>query len=294
MNMPLSSPAVIDQLTEAKEHQGWQASLNLEFTGIKSGTTCKTILKKNYHYGPLRIQRPFYPDQDVAHVYMLHPPGGVVGGDQLDIQILAHNNAHLLVTTPGSGKFYLSAGDWANYSQRLQIKPGSTLEWFPQENILFSGARVNSIISIELEDDAQFIGWDINCFGRPASCERFDHGAFTSRLELYHNQTLLLIENQYINNSAQLEASAGLRHYPVQACMIAYPCDTSHYEAIQKILSQQDIVGEIAATLMDNILIIRSLSHSSEQIKLQFIKLWACLRPLMLRRFAVAPRIWST
>ncbi len=78
-------------------HQEWQASLDLAFT-VKNK---KTILSKNLHFGPLMVQKPFYPELvKVCHVYLLHPPGGVVHGDQLKININIDSSAHALITTP--------------------------------------------------------------------------------------------------------------------------------------------------------------------------------------------------
>ncbi len=57
------------------ENTGWKANLSLEF----KATALRTVISKREHKGPLAIQRPFYPEDDVCHVYLLHPPGGVVG-----------------------------------------------------------------------------------------------------------------------------------------------------------------------------------------------------------------------
>lgn len=59
--------------------KGWKAQLELEFA--KQGE--KTLLVKRRQFGPLTVQRPFYPEGDVCHVYLLYPPGGIVGGGSL-------------------------------------------------------------------------------------------------------------------------------------------------------------------------------------------------------------------
>src|SRR3954471_15398906 len=85
---------------------GWEASLDLEFA--TQGT--RTFLARRASVGPLVVQRPFYPEGDVCHVYVVHPPGGVVGGDRLDLNIRARSGAHALITTPAATKFYRSDG----------------------------------------------------------------------------------------------------------------------------------------------------------------------------------------
>lgn len=113
--------------------KGWLADIALRYE-LKRGKTCLT---EKRHLGPLMVQRPFYPEQGVAHTYLLHPPGGVVGGDTLSININVQPYAHALLTTPGATKFYRSAGGTASQTQTLTVAQEGFLEWLPQENIFF-------------------------------------------------------------------------------------------------------------------------------------------------------------
>jgi len=204
------------------------------------------------------------------------------------------NSAQALCTTPGSGKFYLSAGREAHLEQHLHVTRGSSLEWLPQENILFAGARLQAATCIELEDDAVFIGWDFTCLGRPASGERFEHGTLESRLTFYHNGELLLVENQRVLGEPQLSAAAGLRGQPVQGVLLAFPCTAAHLEAVRETLAQQPASPWIAATLIGQLLVVRALGDDSETLKQALMTVWQTLRPRLLERPAVVPRIWAT
>lgn len=284
------NPASAQQEDILADASGWQAKLEVSFTKTDS----RTLIKRIQHIGPLRVQRPFYPEGSLAHVYILHPPGGVVGGDQLHIILDVTDKAQVLCTTPGAGKFYLSAGECALLEQNLRIKTGASLEWLPQENILFSGARLRVRTRIELEDDATFIGWDISCLGRPCRQERFEHGTFDSRLEFYHNQKLLLVENQRVFDKQTLNASAGLRGQPLQATLLAFPCSEGHLELVRVKLIEQGASKFSGTTLIDGLLVVRALGISSEILKQQLIEIWQILRPELLDRTAVLPRIWAT
>ena len=60
-------------------HPGWEAELALRFV-IRDG---RTVLGERRHRGPLQVQRVFYPEgTDLCHLYVLHPPGGLVAGPQ--------------------------------------------------------------------------------------------------------------------------------------------------------------------------------------------------------------------
>ena len=270
--------------------QGWQARLALGFERGPLGT----VLKHTRHQGPLRVQRPFYPEDGLPHVYLLHPPGGVAGSDCLDIGIKMSPKSRALLTSPGSTKFYRSAGATARVRQTLIVEEGGSLEWFPQESIIFPGARLNALTRIELAADACFIGWDITCLGRPCNDEAFDHGQLYSRLALYRDQQPLLVECQRVADQAALNAATGLRGHPMQALFIATPCEESHLALVRETLAANPADFPIAATLVDGLLIVRALGHQTEAIQQQFLPLWQALRPHLLGRPAVAPRIWAT
>src|SRR5205085_6360717 len=87
---------------------GWQAELRLRFNCDAPGPLRpgRTRLVERQHRGPLVVQRPFYPEGDPCHVYLVHPPGGVVGGDALRIDATVDPGAHALITTPAATKFY--------------------------------------------------------------------------------------------------------------------------------------------------------------------------------------------
>ena len=127
---------------------GWSAELDLGFEVVAG----KSALVRNRHRGPLAVQRAFYPESnDLAHVYLLHPPGGIVAGDQLTVRVHVAPGARALVTTPAATKFYRSEGRVAEQTQLLRVSEGASLEWLPQETIVFGSAQVSTKTRVELE-----------------------------------------------------------------------------------------------------------------------------------------------
>jgi len=277
-------------VVEQKTSQGWPAKLDIIF----SKRQLKTIIASLKHFGPLRVQRPFYPELDVCHVYLLHPPGGVVGGDTLDISVTTKENSHALLTTPGSAKFYRSAGDHARVNQDFTIHNKTRLEWFPQENILFPGAKVKIKTTIRLEVDAEFIGWEINCLGRPANNERFDSGELDAVLKLYRGEQLLLCERQRVNHQRHLSALAGLRDYPMNALFLCTSCTEMHLSLVREAIDKLAPEFPVGVTLIDDVLVLRLLGYQTEPMQKIMIAAWKVLRPQILKKDAVLPRIWST
>jgi urease accessory protein len=179
-----------------KTYKGWQASLALQFCH----TPEKTLLHSARHVGPLTVQRPFYPEDETCHLYLLHPPGGIVGGDELDISVHLQANSHVLITMPGASKFYRSSGPKARLVQRFQLDENAMLEWLPQDTIVFPGANAALKSVFHLHATSTLLAWELYCLGRPVMQETFSHGTLESRLEVWRDGEPLLIERQHLTD----------------------------------------------------------------------------------------------
>ena len=272
---------------------GWQARLALGF----QRRAARTLLGHCAHQGPLQVQRPFYPEGDsVCHVALLHPPGGVVGGDELAIVATLDSGAHALITTPAAGKFYRSAGPIARQLQTLTAAPGATLEWLPQENIVYAGARVHTVTQVELQGDARFIGWEILCLGRPAAHETFVAGEYRQALELWRDgEPLYLEQGRYAGGAAVLDARWGLQGQPVVATLLASGAPSYPVSELRAAVDTAVQGGEwMTVSPLNGVLICRYLGPSALRARRLFIMAWSLLRPTMLNRPACPSRFWNT
>jgi urease accessory protein len=137
------------------------------------------------HVGPLRVLKTLYPEgARIAHQVIVHPPGGIVGGDRLEIALDLQPHAHTLVTTPGATRFYRSAGDVGAQQVSAAVAAGARLEWLPLETIAHSGCLAENHARFDLAPGAEMIGWDLLALGLPAAGEAFAAGRFTQHLEL--------------------------------------------------------------------------------------------------------------
>lgn len=157
----------------------WRGRLELRYR--REGERC---VAHDRHEGPLRVLQALYPEgPDVCHHVLVHPPGGIVGGDELDIDVQLEAGTHALITTPGATRFYRSAGAVGAQRAQLRVAGGARLEWLPLEAIAYRGCRAHNAVRFELAADAAMIGWDLLALGLPAAGEAFDAGWFEQRLE---------------------------------------------------------------------------------------------------------------
>ncbi|MEJ8840213.1 urease accessory protein UreD [Ramlibacter sp. AN1133] len=158
----------------------WHARLQLDYTRQGERSVARFV-----HDGPLRILQSIYPEGDtVCHNVLVHPPGGLVGGDTLQVDVTAAAGAHGLVTTPGASRFYRSEGEPAVQDVRLRLAEGARLEWLPLEALYYSGCRAENRLRMELAPGAQLLGWDVAALGLPQAGQPFVRGSVLQHLEL--------------------------------------------------------------------------------------------------------------
>jgi urease accessory protein len=270
---------------------GWLAQLELEIACRKG----KSIVSRSRQQGPLTIQKPFYPEEenDICHLYVLHPPAGIVGGDTLELDVTACNRGSVLLTTPGATKFYRSNSSCARQHQHFSIAEGSSLEWLPQETIYYPDAHAQVKTSVDLEDNGSFIGWDIHCLGLPVNNLNLGNGQVETSLSVRRNNRPLLLEKLRITPQKHHLQAAFLRDEPVFGSFIATGGNESLLEHVRETL-KLDTGGLWGATLVEDLIITRYLGPSVNEARKLFILVWQLLRPAILGRESRKPRIWAT
>lgn len=289
MNAPLVFPA--DHLVAPPRQQGWQAALSLAYA--RRGE--RSVLVRRSHVGPLVVQRPLYPEGDaVCHTVLVHPPAGIAGGDRLQVTVQVDDGAHALLTTPGAGKWYRSAGAAGALVQRIAVAAGGVCEWLPQESIVYDGALGELATEVRLQGDACFIGSEMLCFGRTAAGERFGRGEMAMRIRIERDGRPQWLERGVLRGGdALLGAAVGLQGQPVSGSFIvASPrCDADLLAAWRDIVPA---AGEGGVTLLPGLLVARWLGPACEPGREWFARLWASVRPAVAGRAAETPRIWNT
>ncbi|VXB31232.1 urease accessory protein UreD [Massilia sp. 9I] len=274
-------------LPASSTESGWHASLRLGFA-CDAGTT---RLAQRRHAGPLRVQKPLYPEgPGVCHAVLVHPPGGVAGGDVLDIGVELGPDARALLTAPGAAKWYRANGRPARQQVRLLAAGGASVEWLPQETILYDGADVTLEHEVELEDGATYIGSEILCFGRAAAGERFVRGALRQRTRIRQGGRLVWHEQGRLDGGDALASPLGLggRHVCATLLAVGPPAPPALLAGLRS--------GDAALGLsqLKSVFVARYLCDDSEAARHALARVWQALRPHLLGLEARPPRIWNT
>lgn len=270
----------------------WSAMLELRF----DHDAHRTALVHRRHAGPLQVQKALYPEgPDICHVTVLHPPGGIAGGDQLDISAGARGRSHAVLTTPGATKWYRSIAGRAAQRLAFTLEDAATLEWLPRENILFDASDVSLGMDLELSADARFLGWEILCFGRTASGETWRHGALRVTTRVRRAGRLVWAEHADVDAGGGFAASpVGLAGCSVSATLLAAGFDAQPdlLHACRALVTPGDL-SRSGLTWASGVLVARYLGYSSEDAFAWFTALWSLLRPGLLGCAALRPRLWA-
>lgn len=274
----------------------WHAQLDLDY----SRQADRSVLHHR-HTGPLRILQSLYPEGDrICHNVMVHPPGGLVGGDTLDIHVRVGEGAHGLLTTPGATRFYRSEGQPALQNVSVQLAAGARLEWLPLEAICYSACLAENRLRMSLEPGAELLGWDVTALGLPAAGKPFEQGSFCQHIEVPG----VWLERAHIKASDTLlmESPLGMAGHRCIATLFfvtGSKLDRQRrqhaLDSARAIIESHGLCATAGATSPDpKLVVLRVLAPVVEPAMLLLRQVWQTWRAEMWQIDASSPRIWAT
>ncbi len=274
----------------------WSAQLKLDYR--RSSERCVVF---DRHSGPLRVLASLYPEApSVCHNVLVHPPGGLVGGDTLQIDLTLSDQSHALVTTPGATRFYRSDGEVASQALTAQLAGGARLEWLPQETLVRRGAIAENRMKFELAPGAEMIGWDVLALGLPASGETFDSGSVTQTIELnrvwLEHGVIAGTDRRLLDSPLAL---AGQRALGVMWFAAGTALTPDRRDALLDAARQTSAAHALqaktgATSPHGQVLLLRALAPRVEPLMHLFSSVWAAWRIGAWGLPACPPRVWRT
>ena len=273
----------------------WHAQLQLDYL-LEHGKT----LARHEHNGPLRILQSLYPEGDsICHNVLVHPPGGLVGGDTLDVRITLGRGTRALLTTPGATRFYRSDGEPARQSVRASLADGAQLEWLPLEALAYSGCIADNHACFDLQPGAEMMGWDVTALGLPLAGQPFATGSFTQHLELPG----VWLERARMDATDRLlmDCPLGLAGHRCLATLffaagadIKRPRRDAALDAARELLGTHVLHGSAGATAPNaRLVVVRVLAPVVEPAMQLLRQVWAAWRAQLWGNTAPSPRIWA-
>jgi urease accessory protein len=273
----------------------WPAELHLRF----ARRNLRTVLVENRHSGPLLVQKTLYPEGgQVCHAVIVHPPGGIAGGDELTIKIDLETNSNVVVMTPAAAKWYKAPHQQCSQQTTIRVAKGSTLDWLPQENIFFNATRARSTFTLQIEPGASAIGWEIGLLGRQESGEKWGEGSlrFVTSIERTDGEPLWVERLRLDASSSLRESGQGLSGFNAFGTLwaVGAACRAPVAEELAADLPFESELRAGVTTLPEGILLVRALGHDVEQLRQIMMDCWLWLRPLVHGLPSQPLRLWAT
>jgi urease accessory protein len=273
----------------------WRAELKLDYTRESERSVARYL-----HQGPLRILQSLYPEGDqICHNVLVHPPGGLVGGDILDIQITVAEGAHGLISTPSATRFYKSGGQAALQQVLATLAPGARLEWLPLEAIAYNDCEATNRAVFNLAPSAELITWDVTALGLPSSNMAFTQGHFQQHIEI--SGVWLERGNIRGDDTRWLNSPLGLAGDKCIASLVFAAGSTIEaHRATQALEAARDVIETHPLRLQAGItcahpqvIVLRVMSPLVEPTMDLLKKVWAVWRHTLWNLPSTPPRIWS-
>jgi urease accessory protein len=276
-------------------HEEWRADLALRFAR-RGG---RTVLVERRQKGPLTVQKALYPEgPDICHVVIIHPPGGIAGGDKLSIGIEVEKSSCAAISTPAATKWYKAAGRSSRQEVVIRLGESSTLDWLPQENLFFNASCAQLVFKLEVAPTASAIGWDMALLGRQAAGEKWDAGSIRSSTEILRpDGTPLWIEQAFLEGiDPLLESPQGMAGYKALGTLwaIGRGCTSVVSTELNSHLPFEAALRAGATALPNGVLLLRCLAAEIEPLRQLMIDCWMRLRPLILGFASHRLRLWAT
>ncbi len=290
---------IIGSMTQTISPTSWQASLRLRF--VREGA--RTLARERIHSGPLRLLKTHYPEGDgVAHAVIVHPPAGIVSGDQLEIAVAVESAAHAVITTPGAQKWYrahdLPEATPARAHTHLRIAEGATLEWLPMESMIYDGCVGEQQLNFAIARGGKLLAWEMQQWGRSARGETFTRGTFSQRIAVTLGEDLAWTETMHLSGGgALLTSPTGLAGMPCVGTIIVVGV-TDVVGCLEK--ARACCEGSALATTSGATspfasgIVIKAVASEMETLRTLFVQLREIVRPFLCARDAVGLRVWAT
>jgi urease accessory protein len=281
----------------------WHGTCNLQFFEGSRGSQ---------HQGgctsPLKLMRAERGENGRCELPLLHTAGGLVGGDQLSVNLDLKPSSRCLLTSVAAQKVYGSVGRsqlhpqgaWARQQVAAELDAGADLEWLPQELVLYANALFEQNLSVILPKNGSFLSAEIVRLGRTAANETLGHGCWRSGIQIQRQTSKgtcwELVDRLEISDEA-LKSVHGLNQQPVFGTLVwaaPFPLQTDLINTLLEDVRQDrnELEGTMHCGVLPQGLIARYSGHSSRDARFWFSRIWARTRQARDLAPPQIPRVW--
>jgi urease accessory protein len=217
----------------------------------------------------------------------LNTSGGLTGGDQLSYQLDLGPDTHATATTQTAERAYAASSGSATVRAGFRVGAGGHLDWLPQETILFDGASLERVTTVDLAPDATCLLLESVILGRRAMGETLARIAFHDRRIIWQGGRLVHLEPTTLTDDTLDHRAALLGPARAFASIVAIgPEAPDKLAALRGVLDEAGVV--CGASALHHRLCLRLMAEDALALRRQLLRALA-----VLRAGAPLPRVWQ-
>ena len=199
---------------------------------------------------------------------MLNTSGGVAGGDRLEANVTAIEDASIAITTQTAEKVYRALTESARIVTTLKTRDAARLAWLPQETIVFNRARIARETHVEVTSGTELLALEWLVLGRAAHGEKLSAGTITDGWRVVKDGRLMWADSFRITDDIvpYLCRRALLSDSTAVATLVYFGADAPvHLELVRSMVSSLGCHG--AVTLLGELLVARFAARASYDLR---------------------------
>ncbi len=245
----------------------------------------RTRLGDLYQRDPCRVLFPKSEPGEPPQAVMITTSGGVTGGDALKMSVEIGPGAEAVATTQAAEKIYRASrgSEPCAIDVEVRVAEGATLDWLPQESIVFEGARLKRRTVAEVVEGGSLLACEMVVLGRGASGERFTAGLLLDAWSVRRPGRLVWTDTLRVEGETPEGAGFGTANAlatVIGVWDLPQPC----FDKARTLLEAADKV-RAGVTLVNGIMVARLLGEATEVRH-------ATIRFLTEFRGRRLPRVW--
>lgn len=247
----------------------------------------RTVMTELYQEAPCRVLLPEPQPGDPPLAVLLTISGGLTGGDAVRIGITVGEGASVVFSTQAAERIYRSLGPDVAVDIDLSVASGASLEYFPQETILFEGARLRRTTAADIADGGSLAATEMLVFGRRASGEVFSRGRVLDGWRVRYGGRLAWVDRLALDGDIGRALADPFTFGGAAA--IATALHAGHDAA--RLLPEARELADGSATIVNGILVARLLGSSAREVRERLGRYLTGLRSAMGLPPRL-PRVW--
>ncbi len=248
----------------------------------------RTLLSENYQSGSAKLRFPRPPSGDPFAAVLINTAGGITGGDRFSWRIAVGPNASAAVAGQAAERIYRRTAGDAVVETVLGVADGGSLDWLPQETILFDRSSLKRTLTADVAPTARLLAVEPVVLGRTAMGETIRDVTVRDSWRIRRDGRLVFADGLRFDGDTTLTlagAATGNGARALATVVLVAPEAESAIDRARAALIESS--SEAGVSAWNGMLVARLIAIDGQALRADLIRLIETLRGRPM------PRVWN-